>query len=150
MSAAKMCRGLDTHTSRVTRFDRRRRPTELRCALCGGVLKLVSNLKIMNGFMVHRSCSSIRERRMMMPKVWNMKHDECPPAVYVGRPTKYGNPFLVSKYGREEAIQLYIAWLAGKPELVEAAKRELRGKDLKCWCAPQACHADVLLEIANS
>lgn len=28
---------------------------------------------------------------------------------------------------------------------------ELRGKDLCCWCSPsKACHADVLLELANA
>jgi hypothetical protein len=31
-----------------------------------------------------------------------------------------------------------------------AALPELRGKDLVCWCAPDACHADVLLELANA
>lgn len=35
------------------------------------------------------------------------------------------------------------------PELVELAKKELKGKDLVCWCAPKLCHGDVLLEIAN-
>ena len=34
--------------------------------------------------------------------------------------------------------------------LVLKIKHELKGKDLVCWCAPQPCHADVLLEIANS
>lgn len=89
-----------------------------------------------------------------MPKVWN-KHIgmfRCPPgAVYVGRPTVWGNPFIIGVDGtREEVIQKYRLWLQRYPELVARAKRELKGKDLICWCAPRACHADVLLEIANA
>ena len=44
-----------------------------------------------------------------------------------------------------------ICWrLAEHPELAEAARRELAGKDLACWCDPdELCHADVLLEVAN-
>jgi len=43
----------------------------------------------------------------------------------------------------------YRAWLLQRPELM-AALPELRGKDLVCWCAPEPCHADVLLELANA
>lgn len=41
--------------------------------------------------------------------------------------------------------------LAGHLEVtVDDAKRELRGKDLACWCPlDHPCHADVLLEVAN-
>jgi hypothetical protein len=48
----------------------------------------------------------------------------------------------------EEVIARYRAWLCGQPELI-AALPELRGKDLICWCAPDSCHADVLLELAK-
>lgn len=73
----------------------------------------------------------------------------CDP-IYVGRPTKWGNPFVLGRDGdRTAVIQKYRAWLLAQPELVTAARGELRGRDLECWCAPQACHADVLLEIAN-
>lgn len=43
----------------------------------------------------------------------------------------------------------YRAWLLRRPELM-AALRELRGKDLAYWCAPERCHRDVLLELANA
>ena len=72
-----------------------------------------------------------------------------PGAVYVGRPTKWGNPFRVGLLTLPEAIAKYEEWLRGQPELLTAAKAELRGKDLVCWCAPRPCHADVLLRIAN-
>ena len=73
-----------------------------------------------------------------------------PNTVYVGRPTKWGNTFLVGPYERQDAIALFRKWLEAHPELVEDARRELRVKDLACWCPlDQPCHADVLLEIAN-
>ena len=87
---------------------------------------------------------------MSEPRVLN-KRDGIPSgSVYVGRPSKFGNPFHVGKHGtRVEVIEMYRAWFLGQPALVKAAKNELCGKDLVCWCAPQACHADILLEEAN-
>lgn len=71
-------------------------------------------------------------------------------AVYVGRPTKWGNPFVIGKDGsREEVIEKYKQAALADPAYCEAARLELAGKDLVCWCAPHACHADVLLQIAN-
>lgn len=104
-------------------------------------------------------------------------------AVYVGRPTKWGNPWrivlvydynfpfgdaadvihaetgnTVGRFDRVEralrtgaaywAVQAYRGDLT--EELIAAARRELAGRDLACWCRlDQRCHADVLLEIAN-
>jgi hypothetical protein len=73
-----------------------------------------------------------------------------PGAVVVARPSRWGNPYTIAEYGRERAIELYRRRLEDHPELLEAVRRELAGKDLACWCAPDlACHADVLLELAN-
>jgi hypothetical protein len=70
--------------------------------------------------------------------------------VYVGRPSKWGNPFHVGRDGtRAQVIERYERWLLDQPELV-AALHELRGKTLGCWCAPQPCHADVLARYANA
>ena len=70
-------------------------------------------------------------------------------SVYVGRPTKWGNPFLIGRDGsRGDVVHKYRLWLEDNAELL-AALPELRGKSLSCWCAPAACHADVLLEMAN-
>lgn len=92
-----------------------------------------------------------------MPQVLNRKdipNSELrrPDLVYVGRPTKWGNPFVVGKDGtREEVIAKYRAWLRNHPDLtLLLIVKELRGKDLACWCAPEACHADVLLKLANA
>lgn len=74
-------------------------------------------------------------------------------AVYVGRGrgSACGNPFTIGKDGtREEVIATHEAWLRSQPELVERARRELHGRDLVCFCAPKACHADTLRRVANS
>lgn len=85
-----------------------------------------------------------------MPKMFNKKYPHPPEAVYIGRPSKFGNPFQIGKDGnREEVILKYRNYLQSRPALVEAAVRELAGKDLVCWCAPSPCHGDVLLEVAN-
>jgi hypothetical protein len=70
--------------------------------------------------------------------------------VVVSRPSRWGNPYTLAEYGREEAIRLYAERLLQHPELADAARRELRARNLACWCAlDQACHADVLLAVAN-
>ena len=97
-------------------------------------------------------------------KGWKMP----PNCVYVGRPTKWGNPFTgpdaVEKYkwaiSEFPSVEKFKVWkdaggipgwfwvaLASRvPEFLD----ELRGKDLACWCPlDKPCHADVLLEIAN-
>ena len=78
-------------------------------------------------------------------------------AVYIGRfnsryrvaASKWRNPFVVGRDGsRAEVIEKYRQWIIGQPELL-AALPELRGKDLVCWCAPEACHGQILVELAN-
>lgn len=100
-------------------------------------------------------------------------------AIYVGRPGPWGNPYRAGDEidkgpfaphivtGVADAVRLYRAWaldaMAGNAlpqangdpaptrEDIAAAFAELRGKDLACWCPlDQPCHADVLLELANS
>jgi len=83
-------------------------------------------------------------------RVWSKRERGVPAdAVYVGRPTKWGNPFVIGQHGdRDEVIRLYRERLAGSPAMLRAV-RELAGRDLVCWCSPEACHADVLVEFAN-
>lgn len=78
--------------------------------------------------------------------------------VYIGRPSIWGNPFshLPKKTlaafrveTRDEAIARYEEWLMAQPHLLDALKT-LRGKVLGCWCAPLACHGDVLARLANA
>jgi len=97
-----------------------------------------------------------------MPRVLNFhryKRVRLPSgAVYIGRanPTyglpasKWANKFMIGRDGeRAEVIENYERWLRGERPDLMAALPELRGKDLMCWCAPEACHGDVLLRLAN-
>ena len=69
--------------------------------------------------------------------------------VYIGRPSKWGNPFAIGRDGnREEVIAKYEEWVKKQPHLM-AALPELKGKVLGCWCAPQACHGDVLAKLSK-
>jgi len=97
------------------------------------------------------------------PRVYNKKDRRDVPregARYVGRPDRYGNPFVVGRNGtRDEVCDMYARWLDGDEDMVRLAggdaptrseiRRELAGRDLVCWCAPERCHADLLLAIAN-
>lgn len=79
-------------------------------------------------------------------KGWRMP----PGAVYVGRPTRWGNPYPVSQHGPAGACRLFEQYLLSRPDLVEAARQELAGKPLACWCSlDQPCHADVWLRLIN-
>jgi hypothetical protein len=70
--------------------------------------------------------------------------------VYIGRPSKWGNPFEIGKDGtREEVIEKYELWLRDQPDLIRSIP-ELSGKTLGCWCAPKECHGDVLVRLASA
>ena len=98
---------------------------------------------------------------------WKMPEN----TVYVGRPGKWGNP-----WGNYDTFEMYARIFAEKISDFETVQkwnkdpscfddyqrqvrrvfnmvrdiRELRGKNLACWCKNnERCHADVLLRIAN-
>lgn len=87
------------------------------------------------------------------PRVHNMRAGTAPDdAIYVGRPSTWGNPFRIGRDGsRSEVVERYRAWLTSpeQADLLRRARCALRGHDLICWCAPASCHADVLLELVN-
>lgn len=80
-------------------------------------------------------------------------------AVNVARPSSYGNPFTLAQarrlHPKETELQLrhrvvraYACLIDG--EIVQKLRKELRGKNLACWCRKdQPCHRDVLLAIVN-
>ena len=77
--------------------------------------------------------------------------------VYIGRAnprsglkaSPWANPFKIGKDGtREEVMRKYCDWIMQQPELLSRLP-ELKGKVLGCWCAPEACHGDILSELAN-
>lgn len=86
-----------------------------------------------------------------MSKVYNKHHQNAPSdAVNIMRPGKWGNPYSIGKDGdRAQVIKYFRAYALSQPDYVLAIKRELKGKDLVCCCAPLPCHGDVLIEIAE-
>ena len=89
------------------------------------------------------------------PFVVNRAKKNCD--VYIGRPSKWGNPFshqedTLAQYKvdtKEEAIQKYNEFVRSNPEFMKEIKRELKGKVLGCFCSPSLCHGHVLAWIAN-
>jgi hypothetical protein len=70
--------------------------------------------------------------------------------VYVGRPTRWGNPFDWRICGRAEAVRLFEVHLTGSNDLLRDARSALSGRDLACWCPlGEPCHADALLKVVN-
>ena len=79
--------------------------------------------------------------------------------VYIGRPSKWGNPYSHKSDGtiasfivetREEAISAYRTWITqgdGQHLLLELS--ELKGKKLGCWCHPHPCHGEVLIDLVE-
>lgn len=92
--------------------------------------------------------------QIIKPKVVHFKKE--PFDIYIGRGSKWGNPFthindrktqaqfIVSN--RQEAISLYKEYVLSSPDLM-ASLHELNGKTLGCWCKPKSCHGDVLAEL---
>ena len=78
--------------------------------------------------------------------------------VYIGRPSKWGNPFTHIKdkktlaefvvKTRKESIERYEAWILTQPELL-ADLHELKGQRLGCFCAPKSCHGHILAKLAD-
>ena len=61
-----------------------------------------------------------------------------------------GNPFRIGIDGdRAAVIAKYERWLRNQHHLLRALD-ELRGHDLLCFCAPKACHGDLLLRLGNA
>lgn len=69
--------------------------------------------------------------------------------ILIDRRTKWGNPFRIGIHGtRDEVIAKYREWILTKPDLL-AELYTLRGKRLGCWCKPEACHGDVLVDLIH-
>lgn len=72
--------------------------------------------------------------------------------VYIGRPSPLGNPWRVlNESGRARAIAQFESY--ARDAIANSAKfaasvKALHGKTLGCWCAPKACHGDVLLKLS--
>lgn len=85
---------------------------------------------------------------------------KAPYDVYIGRPSKWGNPFTHRQDGktlakhivgsRDEAVEAYREWITnGEGKYLMNDLHELKNKVLGCWCKPQSCHGDVLSELVT-
>ena len=91
-----------------------------------------------------------------MTKIVNIRHAldkrHVRSCVRIDRTTRWGNPFVIGRDGtRSEVIAKYRVWLwrqieSGKIKIDDLAP--LHGQTLACWCAPRACHGDVLADAA--
>ena len=83
-----------------------------------------------------------------LARVVNLSKEDCD--VYIGRPSKWGNPYKLGRDGtRFEVILKYRAYVTEQIDNGVLDISELQGKRLGCYCAPKACHGDVLTELAN-
>ncbi|HLG28425.1 MAG TPA: DUF4326 domain-containing protein [Paenisporosarcina sp.] len=81
---------------------------------------------------------------------WVVHFDREPCDIYIGRPTRWSNPYHIGIHGtREEVLEMYEAYVYSRPELIQEIRRELRGKVLGCHCEPLPCHGQLLARIAN-
>lgn len=87
-----------------------------------------------------------------MPTVHNKYKNTAPPdAVYIGRGSPWGNPYVIGEHGtRDDVCDLYEHMVEVSPDFKERIKRELKGKDLVCFCVPARCHGHYLLGVANA
>ncbi len=83
-----------------------------------------------------------------VPKYWETD----PHFVYIGRGSRWGNPFRIGQDGtREEVIEKYREYiLHGDGRHLQEYVHHLRGKTCVCYCHPQPCHGDVLAQLADS
>ena len=67
--------------------------------------------------------------------------------VYIGRPSKWGNPYHIGVDGtREQVVQKYEEHVRSSKILMRALPT-LAGKTLGCWCNTKPCHGDVLIKL---
>ena len=80
--------------------------------------------------------------------------------VYIGRPSKWGNPIKITNSTAKERDRVlnayralinsgYLADQLGE-NWRQIVIKELKGKTLACWCAPLPCHGDILKELADN
>jgi hypothetical protein len=78
---------------------------------------------------------------------YNMEYD-----IYIGRSSKWGNPFKIGCCGkglnRAQVLDRYRGWIVTQQHLMDSLC-ELKNKRLGCYCKPLACHGDILVELVN-
>ena len=84
--------------------------------------------------------------------LWNKRNPLCPStAINCGRPSPWGNPFIIGRDGtREEVIEKYRVYAIKRNALDPSWLAPLiTATDVYCWCTPKACHVEVIAEILS-
>jgi len=99
------------------------------------------------------SVTHLRKRGIENFQEWN----SLPNTLYIGRDTqryvagtklsKWHNEFSVKEYGRKKCLKMYRDYVLSS-DLYDCLI-ELKGKELGCWCKPESCHGDILVELFN-
>ena len=67
---------------------------------------------------------------------------------YIGRPSVFGNPFQIGKHGdRTKCIRMYKTWVGLQYPILAAINKLPADAILGCWCSPEPCHGDVIVDI---
>lgn len=129
------------------------RSLPLHCIVPGGILssdvgfqKFSLKYETMDTNEIHKG---VRMRNL--PKVHNKYHGTAnKDAVYIGRGSPFGNPFVIGKDGdRDDVCDKYIEMVESDQKMKDYIIQQLKGKDLVCFCKPRRCHGDYLIEISN-
>jgi len=82
--------------------------------------------------------------------VVNLRDKPARPYCRIDRVTIYGNPFVIGPDGdREQVLRSYAVYFEDRIQRdarFRAAVLALKGKRLACWCAPEMCHGDIIVE----
>lgn len=77
-----------------------------------------------------------------MPKVYNRNKEHPSDCIYIGRGSKWGNPYPITRdISRTVVLEMFEHFVLHKLDL-----EPLRGKNLVCYCAPLRCHGDLILK----
>lgn len=90
-------------------------------------------------------------------KVISRRGNNDPYNHYIGRGSKWGNPFKIGdkdrvtkqRMTRNEVIVKYFMYLMARPDLLSQLG-DIQGTTLACWCKPDACHGDILAALADA
>lgn len=87
-----------------------------------------------------RKLKQLEEGEVYIGRQWNLGGWHLPKS-------KWFNPFKITpETPRQQALEEYRRYLLGRPDLM-ADLHELRGKTLCCWCSPEKCHGEILVEL---
>ena len=92
-------------------------------------------------------------------KVINVKNYESTDYIYIGRPSKYGNPYSSKETNlativesKEESLRKYEEYIDENPNLIDSIIKEMNNDKihkLGCWCTPGKCHGDIIIKKIN-